>query len=256
MTRRIWDDGTSKKTSDVVLTYRVLEGGSPSPWEFSYENSAFRLEIRDGEAEFAFRYPLTVNEGIARVNEFVRSWQGDRALQTGSLPRDFRLLGWATPFRQVGPLHRMVATVSGPKAAANTRRQMPWRRHEFYEIPILRALIGRYEAARAGSESLQVVAYLCLTALNDYFGEGGVRAACSISENVLRKITNLSSTSGDYATARKISSNHDLRELNAHERHWLETALCELLSRAGIVLQGHPLEGTLTQDDLPPFIST
>lgn len=246
-------DVRSKEISGVYVKYRVMEGGDPSRWELSYENSAFQLEIKDGEATFSFLNSVTEDEAIRRTNEFLKSWVGDRILQTGESPREFQLEAWGNPAHRVKRLMRVTGTVSGAWAEENARRDTPWRRHEFHDNPTLRPLIDRYQGARQGRDNIQVVAYVCLTALQDHFGDGGVRGACSISTNVLSTFRRLSTRIGTYSTARKVESGHEFRDLTEKERHWLESAVRELLFRAGTVIQSGELRDTLTLSDLPPL---
>jgi len=242
---------------DVQVTYFVWENKGPSSWSFRYENTAFILEVNEGAGVFAFKYPLPSLEAAERVaDEFLRSWAGEMLLQTGPTYREFRMTGSRAPGHGGRVFAVGSVSISGPQAEANTRLQEPWRRHPYWHQPLVRSLISRYESYRRGRESLAVVGYLSVTALERAFGSRkALRQALNIDERVLHKLTGLVSTVGTLETARKIEKPgvHQDRELSATEQFWIETVLRHLLMRAGEASDGRSPGTLLSLADLPPL---
>jgi hypothetical protein len=78
------------------------------------------------------------------------------------------------------------------------------------------------------------MAYICLTRFK--YGSGGNKEAasrCHVGSNVLKKLSKLSSKSGDETTAGKGDSEHPPQPLSDREKEWVEDAVRLLIYRAG-----------------------
>ncbi|HEX3529925.1 MAG TPA: hypothetical protein VH988_22925 [Thermoanaerobaculia bacterium] len=231
----------------------VFEGGTPSNWQFSFENSAFILELKNGQANFRFKYPLTsMKEAEDRVAEFLKSWEGDILLQTGPIRRHFEIRGYRAPGHGGMVWVHGSLSVAGDLAEANTRQQTPWRRHPYWKEPLVAALVRRYEDYRCGRERLSVLGFLCLSALQHAFGgRKALAGKLKIELAVLNELGRLVSTVGSYGSARKINPGHDLRDFSPEEEYWIESVTRHLIVRAGDLFKGRALVSILTMQDLP-----
>ena len=246
----------------IEVTCSVREGGQPCAWGFAFENSAFSVTIGGGTARFRFRDPLaSFEEAERRVNSFLHSWEGDLVLQTGSAHRDFVISGTSAPGRGGRSYLYGTATVSGPLAEANTRRYEPWRRHRYYELPLVASLVQRYEDYKTGRERLSVLGYVCYTVISAQMRDDSIRARrggkglvarrLGIEPKVLHKFTELTSRIGTVATARKWDGeHHEPREYTASEKFWLERVTLELIRRFGEINSGRQVD-QLGLSDLP-----
>jgi hypothetical protein len=237
------------------VTYWVLEGDKPTSWEFSVETSAFSLTIAGGLATFALKtHVSSLDAAERRIREYIHSWEADAVLQTGPVRRRFEMPGVSAPGlggRATGPT--VTATVVYPDGEANARRQYPWRYHKYADLPLIASLIERYQDYRGGRERLTVLGYLCLSALETYFGgRPALALACAIDPVVLSRLGRLVSEVGTYKTARKVTREHELRDLTAAEHYWLETSIRLLIGRAGDVLLHTCFDTELRMADLPP----
>lgn len=231
----------------------VHEGEKRSDLQCVHENSAFTIEVRSGTAVFRFKYPLSsFEEAEERVNDFLRSWEGDMLLQVGQIPREFRIEGCRAPGYGGHAYAYLKYSVAGALAEENTRRQTPWRRHRYWGIPLIDALVQRYEDYRNGRERLTVMAYLCLSALQHAFGgRKAVAVRLKIEPAVLNELGRITSEVGSYGSARKIDQGHELRELTSEEEHWILSVTRHLIDRAGAVFSKRDVKLTLGLGDLP-----
>ena len=241
----------STQIADIEVQVNVREGNIPSSWEFSHENEAFRLKVGNGQAIFYFKYPLaTLEEAEGRIDEFLRSWEGDMLIQTGPVRRLFQIIGCRAPGHP-----GYVQSYGRVSFAANEpiiRQRTPWRRHRYWEIPLVAALIKSYEDYRCGRERLSVLGFLCLSALQHAFsGRKALAKGLDIELPVLNELGRLVSTIGSYGSARKIDRGHDLREFSLEEEYWMEVVSRELIVRAGEVFGGSRTGTRLTMQDLP-----
>ena len=233
-----------REIRDIEVRCWVLEDKQRSDLQLRFENSAFTLNVADGTATFIFQYPLSsLEEAERRICDFIRSWEGDMLLQSGSVRRSIDISASQAPGRGGRANGYFTAKVEGSLAETNTRRQMPWRRHRYWHIPLVRGLVERYEAYRKGRENLTVMAYFCLSAIEQLFqGRYSTASTLKLEPKILSELGRLVSTVGTVSTARKITSeNHDLRDLTDREVHWLEAVVRELIRRTGEHLEGGPL---------------
>jgi hypothetical protein len=239
---------------DAEVFVSIREGSEKSALRLLTENSALAIEIAKGRGVFRLKHAVSsLDEAERRVSEFLRSWEADVLLQGGPVRRDLEIFGSRATGESRQRAHvRLVSSMSGEQAEANTRLYFPWRRHRFWDDPLLASLIARYEAYRRGRERLTVLGFLCLTALNSAFGgRKALELRLRIDAAVLREFSRLVSTVGGYDTARKISAQHELRDLTTCEVHWVESVVRELIQRAGSAAVGEQLATQLALKDLP-----
>jgi hypothetical protein len=239
--------------AEIEVSCTVREGSSLSAWEANFESSAFSVVIRAGKAIFRFKYPLSsLDEAERRLRDFLHSWEGDLLLQGAARRRTIQIAGSSAPGHGSRAYAYLHATIGGPLAEANTRYQTPWRRHRYWELPLVASLIARYEDYRRGRERLSVAGFMILSALEHAFGGRSAAAtALNVDKRTLSELGRLVSTVGTYRSARKMSANHELRELSDQEQWWLESALRELLRRAGEAQSGRGNPARLTPAELP-----
>lgn len=244
-------EGSKSLPLEVALLVR--ENGSVSSLNLNAESSAYVLEIRKGHGKFKFKHPQSSIEEAERiVDDFLRSWAADRLFQTGLVRREVQIVGGSG--QGLGSWANLYASVSitGPAAEANTRERNPWKRHQFWHLPLVASLVARYEDFRRGRERLTVLGFLCLSALQQAFsGRKGLAKALNVDMAVLRKLGQIASSVGTYSSARKIGPNHEMRDLTGAESYWLERVISELIWRSGLVLDGQEAPAQLRLADLP-----
>jgi len=239
----------------VTVYYTVLEGGRPSTWSNSFENSAFRFTAENGTASFEFKTPFTRHDAAEqRTTDYLKSWDAVCRLQSGRVRRDFVMKGSDGPGS--GSRAYILGSLNfvGPEGEAIRRRDLPWELCEFEEDPLVRGLITRFEDYLSGKERLAVVGYFTLSALESAFrNRAALAEALAIGNRILTTLGRLVSSVGSWTSARKIGADHDLREFTPGETFWMESALRALIDRAGRV-RGTP--GTkllrLSMSDLTP----
>lgn len=243
----------SPEIHDIEVRCLVLEGESRSAWELVAENTAFSINLKRGDATFLFKYPLSsLDYGEQKVDEFLRSWEADVLFQTGRERRRFRISGSSAPGHGCQTYVYGQVTIGGRLAEENTRRKTPWKRHRYWDIPLVDSLIQRYEEYRCGHERLTVLGFLCLSALSHAFdGRKALANRLNFDDSLLSELGRLVSTVGTHATARKISRDHDLRELTPLEEYWLESVTRELIRRAGEAYNGRIMESRCSLSDFP-----
>ena len=102
----------------------------------------------------------------------------------------------------------------------------------FAATPDMETLWFRYSMYRQGREPLQSMAYFCFTVLPAM--AGGLDAAAklfTIHRTVLRKLSELSTPTGDAATARK--KTQQLRPPTPTEKAWLEAVIPAIIRAMG-----------------------
>ncbi len=246
---------TLPEIAGIEVSCTVREGHQDSTCECNFDNSAFAVVVQQGRAIFRFKYPLSsLDEAEHRVSDFLTSWEGDLLLQGGPVRRRILVVGSSAPGygeRGYGYLH---GTLTGPLAEANTRRYTPWKRHRYWEVPLVASLIHRYEDFRRGKELLSVLGYITLSALEHAFGgRSGLAQALNVERRILAEIGRLVSTVGTYQSARKITGRHEFREFTEQEQWWLESVIKEILRRSGETLTGRHNPARLTFLELPPL---
>lgn len=106
--------------------------------------------------------------------------------------------------------------------------------------PHVEALLIHVRAYRDGRERLSDGAYFIYTYLTKVLtpNRRSAAQALAVEERVLRKLSELSSTVGDVATARKIDSQWQKRPFTAAEISWVEAVFAALIRRVGAIAAG------------------
>ena len=200
----------------LEFEFRAYEGDEPCRFEAEHEYpNALSVTVEDGLVRLQFRDRLSVDEASRRANEYLRSWQGDRLLQTGMQRRIFHCVGYVVPGRGRVARLGITATVTDPNLRENTEKHFPWRRADLEEDALIASLIMRYEDCRAGRERMTACGYLVLTALESAFqGRARMCQELLVGRKVADTLGELVSRVGDYTTARKMTkSGHHNRPL-------------------------------------------
>ncbi|HUP23468.1 MAG TPA: hypothetical protein VNB06_11070 [Thermoanaerobaculia bacterium] len=206
------------------------------------------IEIEGKKVTVRFRKPMTsLLEAERLVKDFRTSWNGDWYLSEVGLTAhaEWLLDAWdVNSDRGEGVMHARVV-VGGSVAEANTRRQRPWRFHEFEEDPLVNGLVRRFESYRRGQEKLSVMSYFCLSAIEQTFGgrEQSSRAL-AVSAKVLSSLGRLVSSVGDLQSARKMPA--EPRAFELEEAIWIEDVVRELIARTGRTRLGREVGPPLT----------
>ncbi|MGH7791625.1 MAG: hypothetical protein ACREOB_04845, partial [Thermodesulfobacteriota bacterium] len=183
------------------------------------------------------------------ADKFIQGWEVAAGLQYGRPDFRFRFEGSHIEEREPAPgtrsLHlsehgHMTETLH-IKRIYNTYPVPP---EEFQVTPEVEVLWDRYCRFVEGREPLLAMAYFCLS-----FIERGNRTQAaqhySIQSDVLKKLGELTSTRGDKATARKLSSTTE--PLSSSEATWIESAIKEIIKHLATLRPGQILKMT----DLP-----
>src|SRR5688572_4473366 len=229
---------------DWIRCLVLGENGVDQSFLGELDNSAFSLRAENGNATVTWKIDLPTREYAERhFHTFLTSFEADMFLQQpNGQRRELRPVqlqmrsGQGVAF---GPVFKI--SVVGAQAEANHRRQYPWLHHRYEAVPLIAALVERYQRYRSGDESIVVVGYFCLSALEHSVPEAHVRrglrdAFCEyfgVEREVRDAFGDLVSEVGTWTTARKIGPKHELRELSPAERTWLEAAMRLIIDRAG-----------------------
>jgi len=93
-------------------------------------------------------------------------------------------------------------------------------------------MMNRYAAYRKRIEPLLSVAYFCYSYLCLTGGSrAGAPAKYNIHEAVLKKLSTLAATGGDWTEARKAEKDSTGKPLTGKEKEWLDRALTLLIER-------------------------
>lgn len=107
---------------------------------------------------------------------------------------------------------------------------------DFASTPDIETLWLRYRMYKLRQEPLQSMAYFCFTVLTARRGLVAAARHFHVEKRVLRKLSEISTTTGDNATARKRTT--QLRPPTAGERQWLEAIVPALIKQMGQVAAG------------------
>ncbi|MBI5282608.1 MAG: hypothetical protein HY858_13065 [Candidatus Solibacter usitatus] len=239
-----------------------LEAG----WEFDkppslpWTTAVFHATLGNGilRVELLEHY-ATELDAKAAVEPFLQSWELDVALTCGRREMTFAYKHASVVDRNPPPpgvpIIGMAATSMGRASMSATgtvtRTTYPLPPTNFKADPDVLTLWGRYEGYKAGLEPLASMAYFCFTLLASRHGKvGAVSKALAVSQPVLRKISELSTTRGDASTARKMTP--DITPFATAETQWLDAALRAIIRRVGETAAGHKAP-QLTFSNLPPL---
>jgi len=134
----------------------------------------------------------------------------------------------------------------------------------FVVSPDVETLWARYEGYLDGKESLQSMAYFCLTVVERVYGgerrkgENARQAAARairVDYGVLNTLGRLTSTRGDSAAARKVPRQGELHPLSGTEYTWIEAVIKALTRRAGeyAACDDSATLGKINMQNFPPL---
>jgi hypothetical protein len=245
------------------LEYEIKTGwlfADPPP--VNWETAVFQAKLDRGVLRANLReHFATEAEARAAVEPFLQTWEIDIALEHGGREITFAFKQLYVVDRDPPPppppgvITGMVATSQGRGSTwatgQVTLKAYPPAPSNFVAVPDVVTLWTRFEGFTKGREPLAAMAYFCFTVLkNSFGGRAGASKALAIDEDVLRKLSELSTNRGEAATARKMTRH--LAPITATEARWLDAAVRALTRRVGEIAAG-PSPPQLTMKQLPPL---
>jgi hypothetical protein len=218
------------------LEYELKAGwlfADPPP--VNWETAVFQAKLDRGVLRANLReHFATEAEARAAVEPFLQTWEIDVALAHGGREITF-------PFKQSHVVDRDpppppptgVAVITtgvglsiqaGQSTSATGQvilKTYPPAPSDFVAVPDVVTLWTRFEGFTKGREPLASMAYFCFSVLKFRYG-GRVKTASkalAVDEDVLRKLSELSTNRGEPSTARKMTRH--LAPITATEAHWL-----------------------------------
>ena len=253
----------------VSLSYRIKSAKNvtfrnPPPVE--YETESFCLKLAKGIACFELKEHFPTEEAARSVIDgFVRSWEVDAALKSGSQEIEFVLQNVRIIDREPPPAdspHTIFAegiltsrvTASVSAGGHLTRCRYPAPPEHFRASRDVEILWKRYEGYTRHREPLLSMAYFCLSWIESRTGSKNRRSRAAkkyyIGEKVLNKLGELTATTGDERTARKITRASTVRAPTTKERIWIEAAIKAMIRRVGEI-DSASSQPEITMNDLP-----
>lgn len=233
----------------AALLYRVEHDESVSykgAEPLVLDESAFRLEVKDGQIRFELKnHYATEEEAREAIEDYIRSWEFAVCLRYG--PESFRIKFHKAEIVDRNPTPGVLhirGSLTGEAGKISGKWVFGFRNFPSPPSGIrinadVRTMFDRYMNYRRKQEPLPGTAYFCLTVLENMAegkkpdGEGKRKAASryfQIDEEVLGEIGRLSSTKGGPSGARKGGGvSHDLTN---GERCFLEEAIEKMILRA------------------------
>jgi hypothetical protein len=142
--------------------------------------------------------------------------------------------------------------VAGRATVTLTHAKHPAPSREFAVNDCVEDLAAQYFESRENPRAVLKSTYSMVTRLEFEFGGlPGAAKALNISEPLLRKIRELSTTRGVGAEVRKFKASVPRSPLSDSEREWLASALEAVLRRAGLAAAGSPGGEQLNLTTLP-----
>lgn len=228
----------------VSLLYRAITDenvafNNPPPVE--NETEAFQMRLADGILTFEMKEHFTSEQEARKLVEpYLRAWEISSALHFWQEVMRFEFENAEVIDRNPSPRTATLTNVVGSMPTLTDIRGINIFTHypeppdRFVVSPDVETMWHRFEAYRAGRESLAVMGYMCLTVLQA--SAGGRKEAAKqygINFKVLGKLGILTTTVGDERTARKALPNHQFRPHTEAEILWIETVINRLIRRAG-----------------------
>lgn len=202
----------------------------------------------------------TESEARSAVEGILRAWEIDAALRRGYPELKFLFQKAVLVDRNAleGKGTSQVVTEASVYIKSEVRfivkaGQYPAPPLNFCVTPDVETLWTRYEGYLRGREPLLPMAYFCLTVIEAaYNGRAEAAKQLNIAEAVLGKIGELTSTTGDSLTARKMGPQSTKQPLSGQEGAWLQEAVRAVIRRLGEAHSSTPSK-TLDMKDLPPL---
>ena len=229
-----------------------------------HRETAFDVRVEDKKARFTFKeHHATAKAARAAVEEFIRAWEFEAALQRGANAFTLRYhhadIEDRNPTPGVVTVSPMPATFlfrTGKASGVVSPPSYPSPPSMPLKVsPDVQSMHDHFLRYLDGRETLTSMAYFCLTVLeaSTRKSKEARRAAAEqhgIDEAILDKIGRLSSTKGG-TDARKASGlGH---ALDHKEKRFLEAAIKAIIRRsAEVAANPGPSHTTITLSDLPP----
>ena len=245
----------------VALIYRVEHGdlidySMAKP--FVLDESGFRLSVADMRARFEFKeHYATAEQARAAIADYIRVWEFDATLQSGSLD-SFRLRFEKADIVDRNPAPGAVkrsglaGTMVGSMSVKLTHctSYYPSPPSDIALDPDAVTMHERYMGYRQKREPLPGMAYFCLTVLEHCGGNRREAARkYGINLNVLNKIGDLATNRGG-AQARKAGG--VTRELSHREHCFLDQAVKVIVRRVAEKAHAQMVAlPTISLSDLP-----
>ncbi len=234
-----------KEPRVVALRYTVVcaaDTDFDSAPAFGFVSTEFRGELVGSSL---LLYPTrkfdSVDKALAVAVPFIRAWEIGAGVQYSS-PRDFRLEFAGADIIDDAPVAgtvslavQEIARVTDGTINHVSRAAYPMPPVDSALGPELDYLWNRVSRYLEGKEPLTSAAYFCVSVLKMRGGFPAASAHYKISESILRRMSELSSTRGDPSTARKLTTT--TQSLQPDEATWLRNAL---LAIVGHLLRGDP----------------
>ena len=256
----------------LLQTGETLEFEDPPPLE--QENAALRLCLaEDVLTVWPKEHYAREEEARGAIEPYLRAWEASEAIRRFGR-REMRFVFDSSQVvdrnppppgsPQVVQLSGSSVGTSGAVGAPTVisrEAYYPEPSEGFVASPEVELMLGRYEGYLEGREPLPSMAYFCLSVLvvgatdapsNAKFKK--IELVYGIDDKVLRKLSLLTSTLGDKATARKAKAESETRPHTHRERRWIEGCVLALIRRAGqrAADPQNPLP-LVTMADLPPL---
>lgn len=240
--------------TDKYTTYN-----NPPPIMFRVE--VFSAELKNDLLKVTLeRHFSTVEQARNEVERFLRAWELDIALKRGH--GEFRLEYESSEVIDRNPLPKdnpetvnlsahAIASASIKAEVSVVRGRYPDPPKYFRVSPTVETLWQRYQGYKNGNEPLMSMAYFCLTAVEN-LGGGRKQSATwlQISNDVLNKLGQITSTRGDGTTARKHTQNSSFTPISDAERAWVENVIKTTIRRVAEIEQSDSLP-IIGMSDLP-----
>ncbi len=211
------------------------------PLETENDNSKIVLDQR-GATFYLKKHFATAVEARSVVEPFIKSWEVITALERNI--DEFNLV-----FKKANIIDRNPPPDTGTTlqvAAADmiifgsrvelkvSRGNFPDPPSNFSLSPDAETLYIRYKGYRQGCETLNAMAYTCLTILEASAGSRNKAASkYNISMRILNRLANLCTEKGDKHEARKAPKDGKYDPLTPQEKAWIESAVKILIRRTG-----------------------
>lgn len=236
-----------RETDEFVLHVGPQGEGVPGPFAAVSARPANddggELDVRpDVEAVFTFKaHHRSEQSAHAAVQPLLEAWQLEEALRQPGRPPRFRIeiAGSLVVDRAPPPGQEATYSLTGggslyvrPADETAVVEEFPEPPTQFFVDKHAKTLWQRWERYVNGEDTLPAAAYACLTYVQTEFGPGEREAATrlGVTRGLLRKIRELSSRTGDDATARKFAG-QPRRAHTPEEIGFLENAITALIGR-------------------------
>ena len=226
----------------------------PVPWNTTEAD----FELADGylTARPKNHYP-DIEQARVVIDPLVRAWEVEAGINYRQREFRFKFTNGEVIERRPTPgVVKLSGTITatGSLSAVLTRANYPPPPRQFIVTPDVDVIWERYARYREGAESLPSMAYFCFTVLK---GPARRRTEAAIKYNIsdaiLKKLENLTSTKGDPSMARKAPRGGSYEPLTKREIDWIETVVLAIIRRLSEAAISPTNLRKITMADLPPL---